>query len=131
MTRAALDQGVIHVPLHASRGDALPGWVDAAAKAQRVHSIHQISLQPELIDRHPGPGEAAATSETTARVTAILARLPARTRKAIRLKYLRGMTLTEVGERIGGVSKERARQLIDRGLETCRKIAGVHHAANV
>jgi RNA polymerase sigma factor (sigma-70 family) len=125
MTRASLDQGIIHVPQHASRSDTPEAMRESALQALAVTSIDRVSLESQLIDRRPAPGEAAQTSEDAERVRSLLSTLPARTRRAIKLKYFQGLTLAEVGQRIGGVSKERARQLIDGGLKAVRKRAGV------
>ncbi len=51
----------------------------------------------------------------------LVLRLPERLRKAITRRYLQEGTLDEVAEVIGGVSRERARQLVNEGLEALRK----------
>lgn len=45
--------------------------------------------------------------------------LPERERRAIRMRYFDGLTLREVGERMG-ITKERVRQIAAKGMETMR-----------
>lgn len=124
LTRNALHQNVIHIPSCSRRETATASRKHAALQAERIHRIDQFSIMAKLLDRRPSPLECASTSEDAERVNRLLARLPARTRKAIQLKF-QGFTLAEVGQRIGGITKERARQIIETGLERCRKLAGV------
>jgi RNA polymerase sigma factor (sigma-70 family) len=66
----------------------------------------------------PGP-EPAEIDELTEAVRARLNQLPERERRLIRQRYMQGRTLTSVGEE-EGVSCERVRQIIQRGLARLR-----------
>lgn len=75
-------------------------------------------------DDSAGPVEEAIAREDEAgrTVRRLMARLDGRTRDVIRWRYLEGLTLDEVGERLG-ISKERVRQLQNRGLARMRRPA--------
>jgi RNA polymerase sigma factor (sigma-70 family) len=76
-------------------------------------------------DRRPGPSDRAEGADELARVRAAVARLPARMRAVVRLRWglggaaARTPTLRQVGDRLG-VSKERVRQIEAAAVERLR-----------
>lgn len=80
------------------------------------------SCQPEARPQ-PCPGLALDAREATNRV---LRHLTPREREAIWLTRGEGLTLEEAGKAMGGISRERVRQLIERGLRRLH-VHGVRH----
>lgn len=74
-----------------------------------------------LLDRGaPEPGNPdAGEGPTPADVPGLLRALDARSRLVVRLRFYDGLSLPEIGARLG-VSPERARQLLGRALRTMR-----------
>ena len=72
-----------------------------------------------LIDHGAGPERNAGAGQDFRRITACLAELPQRRRKAVVL-HLQGFSFREIGQ-FTGVSEEAARKLLDRGMVTLRE----------
>ena len=75
----------------------------------------------------PAPEEAVSKQERSTGLSRLLSQLPERERTVLRLRYgLDGCgharTLEEVGRLLGGITRERARQLEERALDTLRQI---------
>jgi RNA polymerase sigma-70 factor (ECF subfamily) len=69
------------------------------------------------------PSQGASRREQAVRLASALARLPADQREAVELHHLRGLTVAEVGERMGR-SRAAAMGLIFRGLRALREHLG-------
>lgn len=69
------------------------------------------------------PSQGASRREQAVRLASALARLPGDQREAVELHHLRGLTVAEVGERMGR-SRAAAMGLIFRGLGTLRELLG-------
>lgn len=69
------------------------------------------------------PSQGASRREQAVRLASALAGLPEDQREAVELHHLRGLTVAEVGERMGR-SRAAAMGLIFRGLKTLRELLG-------
>lgn len=91
----------------------------------RERSIHveldnsSARLEAWLAADQSSPSEGAARHENVLRVCAALEKLPEAQREAVRLHYLHGLKLSEVGERLGR-SPAAAAGLLKRGLTKLR-----------
>lgn len=86
----------------------------AIAMAKRLLERNIMSMDVE-----PAGEEGVDLDEITELVRARLNQLPERERRLVRQRYMQGRTLASVG-REEGVSCERVRQIIQRGLEKLR-----------
>lgn len=77
--------------------------------------------QPEA---RPEP-DAVEVRERQEAVHSALRTLPGRLRRAVELYWQEDRTLAQVAAELGGVTRERARQLVKRGLERLRERLGV------
>ncbi len=59
------------------------------------------------------------------RALEMLAKLPITHALVLRHRYLHGLTLRETGRKLGGLTKERIRQIEQLALKTLRKLMGV------
>jgi RNA polymerase sigma factor (sigma-70 family) len=73
----------------------------------------------ELVETGAGPERNAGSAQDFGKITACMAELPERRRKAVAL-HLQGFSFREIGDMIG-TSEEAARKLLDRGMETLRE----------
>lgn len=79
-------------------------------------SLHDLIAGPSET-----PEREAEREQDGARLEAALAKLPARTRQVLRARYWGDLTLKEAGAEIGGLSRERVRQLEAEGLLQLRR----------
>ncbi|HYE70376.1 MAG TPA: sigma-70 family RNA polymerase sigma factor [Aquabacterium sp.] len=102
-------------------------WREATGRAQRDLGMSLdrpsgetgCTIAMSLEDYRPGethPDKIDADSV----LARLMAPLAAQDRQAITLHIVRGMSLKETGEIMGGVSRERARQCVERGLARMR-----------
>ena len=90
-----------------------------------VKNVDAASLQATLgcnagiTESLPSPEEAYEQKDMIATVRGAMDALPKRLREVIRMRFDCNMTLAEIGEQLG-VSKDRARQLEQKGIHLLR-----------
>ena len=111
----------------------------AYARSVPSEDIHQSRFRTGTDEQYSESADLRAetdsapvpTTDQMQIIEAIVSHLPEREQEAITLRFaLRGqtepLTLDQVGDRLG-ISGERARHIINRGLERLREIADEHH----
>ncbi len=73
----------------------------------------------ELVETRAGPERSARSAQDFGTITACMAELPERRRRAVAL-HLQGFSFREIGASFG-ISEEAARKLLDRGMDTLRE----------
>jgi RNA polymerase sigma factor (sigma-70 family) len=99
------------------RRGAAPWRLRLARKARRSVGPPKGELTPAREPRRHEPDEREVAA-------GLLAVLPEREREAVRLRHWGGLTLAQLGQRLGGVSKERARQVLATAYRRMREAAG-------
>lgn len=118
---------------YASDPVRIPGYVRGEERAALRERFRALSLSVLSRDDHD-LDPAAATEDAggpdaddLARLRAAVAELPRRLRDVIRWHYLDGMTLAQIGGRLG-CTKEWVRQLSEQGLARLRRLLGAEAA---
>lgn len=116
MKRAALTAGIVRVPETDSE-------VARQAMTRRCVSLAGREEDGNPWDvtcwRSPDPAKDAEDAEGCDLLAGMLRTLPARDAQVIRLYWLDDLTLDEVGRKLG-ITRERVRQIADRGLQKLR-----------
>jgi RNA polymerase sigma factor (sigma-70 family) len=116
-----------------ARGISFPVFATIVARRNLKHAIDAAQAHEERFSQHrteaneentqdtrsPEPTRIVAMRETVAEIRAAL---PPRFFLALWLYYAEGMTMDEVSARIGNVSRERVRQIIQSATDRARRL---------
>lgn len=126
--RDARVHGIVRLPSHVSKNNRTQQTADAFEKAMSCYSLDGLkgddreALVSGVCDINPvAQAEHAALKTAIHQIVAeAFQRLPKRAQTAIRLQC-QGLKLHEISPHIGGVTKERVRQIIQHGMNTLRR----------
>ncbi|MBW3597212.1 MAG: sigma-70 family RNA polymerase sigma factor [Planctomycetes bacterium] len=93
------------------------------AREREIHGILERSSQRfdrSILANQPTPSENAIFSEQQFHVLASLQQLPPSQREAVELKYLRGLSLSEIADRMA-LNRDQVAGLIRRGVQKLKK----------
>ena len=121
-----LSQEMGRMPTPAEVGDRLaaaPGEMEEAMCAGDFRRLVSLDAAPGGDDRAPGAGDAGLSAvEDRLAVQRLLARLPERERRLVRLRYLDGLTQHEIADRMS-LSQAHVQRLLVRSIDQLRALA--------
>ncbi len=106
-------------PAHASPAETLAELQQLAFSVVSSYILSLDSLVREVPDGQPSPEQACADQETSRRVRAALAQMPARNREVLEAYYFADATLDEIGKKLG-LSKSWVCRLHAKSLDMLR-----------